>query len=58
VVLFPSDLQRVFIGGARRVLEARLKGRVGPLEGMSSFKERDELVDLDGYLELERRFVR
>ncbi len=58
VVLFPSDLQRVYIGGARKVLEARLKGRVGPLEGMSGFKERDELVDLDGYLELERRFVR
>ena len=58
VVLFPSDLQRVFIGGARKVLEARLKGAVGPLEGMSGFKERDELVDLDGYLELERRYVR
>jgi 2-methylisocitrate lyase-like PEP mutase family enzyme len=58
VVLFPSDLQRAFIGGARKVLEARLKGRIGPLEGVSGFKERDELVDLDGYLELERRYVR
>lgn len=58
VVLFPSDLQRVFIGGGRKVLEARLKGEVGPLEGMSSFKERDELVGLDDYLDLERRYVR
>lgn len=58
IVLLPSDLQRVFIGGARRVLEARLKGEVGPLEGMSSFKERDEMVGLDSYLDLEKRYVR
>lgn len=58
LVLFPSDLQRVFIGGARRVLEARLRGEVDDLEGMSSFKERDKLVDLDGYLDLEKLYVR
>lgn len=58
IVLLPSDLQRVFIGAARRVLEARLRGEVGPLEGMSSFKERDEMVGLDSYLHLEKRYVR
>lgn len=58
IVLLPSDLQRAFIGVARRVLAARLKGEVGPLEGMSSFKERDEIVDLDSYLDLEKRYVR
>ena len=58
IVLLPSDLQRVFIGAARRVLEARLRGEVGLLEGMSSFKERDEMVGLDSYLHLEKRYVR
>ena len=58
IVLLPSDLQRAFIGAARRVLAARLKGEVGPLEGMSSFKERDEIVDLDSYLDMEKRYVR
>jgi 2-methylisocitrate lyase-like PEP mutase family enzyme len=58
IVLFPSDLQRAFIGAGRRVLEARLKGEVGSLEGMSSFKERDQMVDLDSYLELEKRYGR
>jgi 2-methylisocitrate lyase-like PEP mutase family enzyme len=58
IVLFPSDLQRVFIGAGRKVLEARLSGVVGPLEGMSGFKERDEIIDLNGYLDLEKRYVR
>jgi 2-methylisocitrate lyase-like PEP mutase family enzyme len=58
IVLFPSDLQRVFIGAGRKVLEARLSGVVGPLEGMSGFKERDEIIDLNGYLNLEKRYVR
>ncbi len=58
IVLLPSDLQRAFIGAARRVLEARLRGEVGLLEGMSSFKERDEMVGLDSYLHLEKRYVR
>lgn len=58
IVLFPSDLQRAFIGAGRKVLEARLKGEVGSLEGMSSFKERDQMVDLDSYLELEKRYGR
>lgn len=58
IVLFPSDLQRAFIGAAKKVLEARLRGEVISLEGMSSFKERDELVDLNYYLELEKRYVR
>ncbi|MBI2997223.1 MAG: oxaloacetate decarboxylase [Deltaproteobacteria bacterium] len=58
IVLFPSDLQRAFIGAAKRVLAARLNGEVGSLEGMSSFKERDELVGLETYLELEKRYVR
>lgn len=58
IVLFPSDLQRAFIGAGRRVLAARLKGEVGSLEGMGSFKERDELVGLETYLELEKRYVR
>jgi 2-methylisocitrate lyase-like PEP mutase family enzyme len=58
VILFPSDLQRAFIGAAKRVLEARLKGEVSSLDGMGSFKERDELVDLNYYLELEKRYVR
>src|SRR3972149_11042553 len=55
IVLFPSDLQRAFIGEGKRVLAARLDGDVGSLEGMSSFKERDELVGLETYLELEKR---
>ncbi|OGP22076.1 MAG: isocitrate lyase [Deltaproteobacteria bacterium GWA2_57_13] len=58
IVLFPSDLQRAFIGAGKRVLAARLDGDVGSLEGMSSFKERDELVGLETYLELEKRYVR
>jgi 2-methylisocitrate lyase-like PEP mutase family enzyme len=58
IVLFPSDLQRAFIGAGRRVLAARLKGEVGSFEGMGSFKERDELVGLETYLELEKRYVR
>ncbi|MDP6559472.1 MAG: isocitrate lyase/PEP mutase family protein [Candidatus Binatia bacterium] len=58
IVLFPSDLQRAFISGSKRVLEARLKGQVGPLEGMGSFKERDEVVDLKSYLDLEKRYVK
>lgn len=58
IVLFPSDLQRAFIGAAKRVLEARLKGEVSSLDGMGSFKERDDLVDLNHYLELEKRYVR
>ena len=58
IVLFPSDLQRSFIGSARRILEARLRGDVGPIEGMCDFKERDEIVDLQSYLEMEKRYVR
>lgn len=58
IMLFPSDLQRAFIGAARTVLEARRNGEVGTMEGMSSFKERDELVGLEAYLELEKRYVR
>lgn len=58
IVLFPSDLQRAFIGAARRLLEARRKGEVGTMEGMSSFRERDEVVGLQTYLELEKRYVR
>lgn len=58
IVLFPSDLQRAFISAARTVLAARLEHRLGLLEGMSGFKDRDELVDLDRYLDLEKRYVR
>jgi 2-methylisocitrate lyase-like PEP mutase family enzyme len=58
IVLFPSDLQRAFIGAAGKVLEARAKKQLGPSEGMSSFKERDQLVDLESYLEIEKRYVR
>lgn len=58
IVLFPSDLQRALIGTGRRILQERLKGKSGLLEGMCSFKERDEIVDLDRYLNLEKRYVR
>lgn len=58
IVLFPSDLQRAFIGIGKRLLARRLKGETGLIEGMSSFQERDEIVDLEGYLELEKRYVR
>lgn len=58
IVLFPSDLQRAFIGAAKKVLGARLQGEVGSIDGMSTFQERDQLVDLNCYLDLEKRYVR
>lgn len=58
IVLFPSDLQRAFIGTGKRILQERLEAKSGLLEGMCSFKERDEIVDLDRYLNLEERYVR
>ncbi len=58
IVLFPSDLQRAFIGTGKRMLQKRLEGKSGLLEGMCSFKERDEIVDLDRYLNLEKQYVR
>jgi 2-methylisocitrate lyase-like PEP mutase family enzyme len=58
IVLFPSDLQRAFIGTGKRILQDRLEGKSGLLDGMCSFKERDEIVDLDRYLNLEKRYVR
>ena len=58
IVLFPSDLQRAFIGTGKRMLQKRLEGKSGLLEEMCSFKERDEIVDLDRYLNLEKQYVR
>jgi carboxyvinyl-carboxyphosphonate phosphorylmutase len=58
IVLFPSDLQRAFIGAAGRVLDLRREEKLGLLEGMSSFKERDEVVGLETYLDFEKRYVR
>lgn len=58
IVLFPSDLQRAFIGAAGKILEARARKQLGLLEGMSSFKERDQLVNLESYLKIEKRYVR
>lgn len=58
IVLFPSDLQRALIGTGKRILQERLEGKSGLLDGMCSFKERDEIVDLDLYLNLEKRYVR
>jgi 2-methylisocitrate lyase-like PEP mutase family enzyme len=59
IVLYPSDLQRAFIGAGRQVLAARLRGESGAaVEGLAPFKERDELVGLDKYLGLEKRYVR
>lgn len=58
IVLFPSDLQRVFIGTGNRLLQQRLQGKSGLLEGMCGFKERDEIVDLDRYLNLEKKYGR
>lgn len=58
IVLFPSDLQRAFIGAAQKILAARKEERLGRLEGMSAFKDRDELVGVQTYLDFEKRYVR
>ncbi len=58
IVLFPSDLQRAFIGAAQKILAARKDGKLGLLEGMSAFKDRDVLVGLQTYLDFEKRYVR
>jgi 2-methylisocitrate lyase-like PEP mutase family enzyme len=59
IAIYPSDTQRASIHAMRDVLEV-LKGE-GTTEAMdhqlTSFTERDEIVDLEGWQGLERRFL-
>ncbi len=59
IAIFPSETQRAAIRAMRRALQ--LLRREGSTEAMDSelttFKERDRIVGLDDWQELERRFL-
>jgi 2-methylisocitrate lyase-like PEP mutase family enzyme len=59
IAIYPSETQRAGIHAMRRVL-ALLK-RAGTTEAMdetlTTFKERDKIVGLDDWQELERRYL-
>jgi 2-methylisocitrate lyase-like PEP mutase family enzyme len=59
LVIIPSDTQRAAIKATQRVLAAIARdGSSGSMRGdMVSFKEREALIDTDGYLERDKRYA-
>ena len=59
LAIFPSDIQRAAIHSMRKVLRHLKKEKTTEAMDyeLTTFKERDKIVGLDNWLELERRFL-
>ena len=59
IAIFPSESQRASIHAMRRALQLlKREGSTEAMDGeLTTFKERDEIVGLDDWQEIERRFL-